>query len=497
MSRTSIDERAARLVMAAPSGRRLTADERALLADRSIGHLILFGRNLVDREEARDLIAEARSLLGRSPLVAVDQEGGIVAAASRLVGTPPSAMHLGAGGGPGRVRAWAMRQAALLRAVGINMNLAPVLDVQGEPWSRVIGSRSFGGRPGAVAALGVSAVRGYLAGGVLPVGKHFPGHGGVAADSHLTLPVDRRSARAIRASALPPFRAAFGAGLPAVMIAHVSYPRLGTGKLPATVSPEVIGTLLRGSLGFGGVVMSDALEMAGFPGERLIPAALRAGIDLFCVSRSIRAGRRVALVLSRAAAEGSVERARLLDAERRVEALVSRLPRRKSSPPEAPAGEWRGIVRRGPGAFRPLSGDDWIALLPARLAGRLPVPVDLSGIASRFGEPFVRERVRLYPPEPSAAEIRGLLRSARGKTVVLGVLGRGELPAGQQRLLRALRSRPERLLAVALLDPGPLAAERGIEALFSFDFRKETLVALFEILTGKRRPEGVLPFAIR
>ncbi|MFH1680507.1 MAG: beta-N-acetylhexosaminidase [Candidatus Eisenbacteria bacterium] len=492
------DETAASLVMAAPSGRRLSRREREILAEGAVGHLILFRRNLRDREEVRDLLAEARSLLPNPPLVAVDQEGGVVSAAAEVAGRPPSAMHLGAAGDARLVRGWAMRQASLLRALGINVNLAPVLDVQARGGSAVIGTRSFGGNPGLVAALGSAAVRGYLWGGVIPVGKHFPGHGSVRADSHLVLPVDRRGARAIRASSLDPFRAAVRAGLPAVMIAHVAYPALGTGRRPATLSAAVIKGLLRESLGFRGVVMSDAVEMVGFPGESFLPEALAAGIDLFCVSRSLAAGKRAARLLAGSLRSGRVDGKTAREATRRVGALARReLPRPPGVP--VPSGDpARGIARIGRGPFRPLPPAGWRAFLPDRLSGRIPIRLDLSGVAERFGDRFLREVVRLYSPDPGEAECRAMAGLAGGEAVVLGLLGRGELPEGQKMLLRVLSGREGRLVVAALADPEPvLRIGGGTERLLTFDFGRETLAALFEVLIGEKEPGGVRPFASR
>ena len=140
------------------------------------------------------------------------------------------------------------------------------------------------------------------------MGKHFPGHGGVRADSHVRLPVDPRPAKEIHARDLVPFVRAIREDLPAIMVAHVAYPALGTGVTrPATVSHEVITDLLRGRLRFDGIVMSDALEMAGFGGEEAIPDAFRAGIDLFCACRSLAQGRRVARILARALRDGRID----------------------------------------------------------------------------------------------------------------------------------------------------------------------------------------------
>ena len=490
------DRIAGRLVMAAPAGTVLTGREIDVLSEGRIGHLILFRRNLRDRSEGEDLIARARSFLPNPALVAVDQEGGILSVAAALAGTPPSPMRLGAAGDGEEVRRWARSQAILLGRAGVDMNLAPVLDVQTAGGSDVIGTRSFGGRPRLVSRLGAEAVRGAIEGGVVPVGKHFPGHGAVRADSHLRLPVDRRSRDEILRTALPPFRAAFAAGLPAVMIAHVAFPALGTGRRPATLSRGLIGGLLRRELGFRGVVMSDALEMAGFPGERFVPDAFAAGVDLFCAARSFAQGARVARRLATAFRRGEADAAAAEESARRIDRLHR--GRKRSGPAAEPRDEpWKGIVRIGRGRFRPLGEERWRALLPERLGGRISLPVDLSRVVDRFGEPFRRRRITSFPFDPSAARRRRLLtRVEEDETVVVGLLGRGPLPEGQRRLFQALHARRgQRLIAVSLLDPSPLLSLPAEEKLFTFGFRAGTVEALFRVLTGEKRAEGKLPLS--
>ncbi|MBN1826958.1 MAG: glycoside hydrolase family 3 protein [Candidatus Eisenbacteria bacterium] len=487
---------AGRLVMAAPAGRSLLVKEEAILRRGGVGHLILFRRNMRDQEEVGRLTARAARLLPRPPLIATDQEGGLVSEARAVAGVPPAPMRLGAAGDEGAAEAWARESAARLREIGVGMALAPVLDVVGPGGGAVIGTRAYGGRPGLVARMGAAAVRGALLGGVLPVGKHFPGHGGVRADSHTGLPADRRTGDLIRRRDLVPFHAAIRAGLPAVMIAHVAYPGLGTGRRPATLSEEVIGGLLRRQLGFRGIVMSDALEMAGFPGMEGVVPAFRAGIDLFCAGRSLAQGERVAGLLARAMREGRIDPEEAGERGERIERLRDGLPA-ASSPPRRrpPFPEARGIVRaRGRGPFRPFPAEGGILFLPKRLEGRIGLPVDPGEAVRGAGA----VRVVRYPFDPSPGEVRVLLREAgRVPASAVGILGRGEPPAGQLRLLRGLAPLPGRLLPVALLDPEPLLRAWPGEALLTFGFEPEALVALLRVLSGKSRPAGTSPLAIR
>lgn len=494
MKRDRFDEAASRLVMASPSGRRLLPAERKILEEGWVRHLILFRRSLRLRGEAEKLISLASSAVHGPALFAVDQEGGIVSALSELAGTPPSPMQIAAAGDPLLAEEWARTEAERLRRIGINMNIAPVLDLHSDRGSGVIGTRSFGSGPRLVSRMGAAALRGTRLGGAIAVGKHFPGHGGVRGDSHTALPVDRRPLAEIRRRDLLPFRAAVRERLPVVMIAHVAFPALGTGRLPATLSEEIIGGLLRRDMGFRGLVISDALEMTGFPGEKYLPVAFRAGIELFCAGHSLAQGKRVARLLAAAMRSGAIDIERALGAADKIEKLIGALPSPQRAVPSPVCEDWKFIAKRGKGAFRPLPPEGWRLLLPSGLKGRLSIPLDLSLLRERQGREPVGGKVSLYPFDPSPDRCERLVRSTGSdSTLILGLLGRGELPNGQKRLYRALRRNARRLVTVALLDPEPVCRLEPRECLFTFGFRPETMEALLQVLLGEKRPEGKLP----
>jgi len=178
--------------------------------------------------------------------------------------------------------------AAELRAVGIDVNFAPVLDVDSNPSNPVIGDRAFSGDPRTVAALGIAFAKGLLSRGILPVGKHFPGHGDTSADSHEELPVVRAGRQTLLRRELLPFRRAARAGIPALMTAHVVYTALDRG-LPATLSRKILHDLLRKRLRFRGTLFSDALEMKAIAGRfglgESAALAVTAGCDVVLVCR--------------------------------------------------------------------------------------------------------------------------------------------------------------------------------------------------------------------
>ncbi|HPJ71607.1 MAG TPA: glycoside hydrolase family 3 protein, partial [bacterium] len=270
--------------------------ERMVL-DEKVGGVILFGRNIDSVSQTRELIGRLQELRARvraDPLlVAVDQEGGAVNRFVEGVSVFPGNRALGETGN----RDWAYRQGLeigrQLREIGVNVNLAPVLDLYEIPGNPSTGIRSLGPDPARVADLGAALVRGFLAGGVIPVAKHFPGKGAARVDSHFGLPVIDRGRSLLEARELEPFRAAFAAGLPAAMVSHAAYPELERGKavVPATFSDRVQRDLLRESLGFRGAVVTDDLGMGAVRGSASAAArnALMAGADLLLLCHSPQA----------------------------------------------------------------------------------------------------------------------------------------------------------------------------------------------------------------
>jgi beta-N-acetylhexosaminidase len=275
-------------------GKTLPAALSRWLEAGEVGGVVLFSRNIESPAQVRALCREIRSAAGGGnplPLIAVDQEGGRVA---RLIDPPftrfppARACSLFCCRNESVAETVGAATAAELRAVGIDMNFAPVLDVDSNPRNPVIGDRAFSEDPHTAAALGIAFAKGSLSRGILPVGKHFPGHGDTSADSHEELPVVRAGRQTLLRRELLPFRRAARAGIPALMTAHVMYPALDR-ALPATLSRKILHNLLRERLRFRGAVISDALEMKAIAdrygiGEAAV-LAVTAGCDVVLVCR--------------------------------------------------------------------------------------------------------------------------------------------------------------------------------------------------------------------
>jgi beta-N-acetylhexosaminidase len=264
------------------AGATLSGQERAFIREVRPWGLILFRRNVVDRQQLRALVDEFRALAGRADApVLIDQEGGRV----QRLGPPhwpeyPAAARFETTRAPERAAWLAARLiAADLVEVGINVDCAPVVDVADPEMHAVIGSRAFSDAPARVAALGRAVCDGLISGGVVPVVKHMPGHGRARADSHLELPVVSASREALAARDFAPFAALREA--PMAMSAHVVYTAIDP-DAPATTSPRVVGEIMRGALAFDGLIVSDDLSMKALSGsfETRTQAVFAAGLDI-------------------------------------------------------------------------------------------------------------------------------------------------------------------------------------------------------------------------
>lgn len=309
---------------------------RRELAD-GLGGVCLFGVNVASREQVRRLTATMRSA-NPAVVISIDEEGGDVTRLDHLGGSAtPTAAHLGRVDDPHLTFDVARAIGRDLRAAGINLNLAPVADVNSNPRNPVVGPRSFGTDPRLVARHVEAAIAGMRSAGVATAVKHFPGHGDTAVDSHLGLPVVTRSADALARRELVPFVAAIKAGTDAVMTSHILLPAIDPSG-PATMSRVLLTDLLRGSLGFTGVVVTDALDMAGASGEAGIPEAavraLAAGADLLCLGTRNTPDdlRLIREHILKAVSQGRLPLERISDAATRVRVLGAEIWDRQEVP---------------------------------------------------------------------------------------------------------------------------------------------------------------------
>jgi beta-N-acetylhexosaminidase len=305
------------------------------LLERGVHGVILFHRNVESAEQVAELVAALKRAAGRPLLVAIDQEGGRVArlrAPEGFTELPPM-RAIGDTGDAALARAAGALLGRELRAVGIDQDYAPVVDVDTNPANPVIGDRALSRDPETVARLGAALAEGLQAAGVAACAKHFPGHGDTSQDSHHELPRLPHALERLERVELVPFRALARAGVAAVMTAHVVFDALDP-RRPATMSPDVM-SLLRARCGFEGVAVSDDLEMKAvaehFPLEEAAPGTVAAGVDALLVCHRADVQHRAIDLVRAAVEDGRIPRARIAEARARLDRLL-----RWAGPPPDP-----------------------------------------------------------------------------------------------------------------------------------------------------------------
>ncbi len=313
-------------------GTKLSDSCRNFLEQWDLGGVILFKRNIESLEQLVALNETIYSVAGVTPMISVDHEGGHVFRLPEPFTIFPPMERVGAA---------CLREKSLdlarrvgeafgreLRAVGFNVDWAPVLDVNSNPKNPVIGDRAFSSRPEEAASAAMSFWKGLQGVGVLGCGKHFPGHGDTTEDSHETLPVVKKSREELERCELVPFREAVGKKISLMMTAHVSFPALDS-EWPATLSEKILLGLLKKEMGFGGLVVSDDLFMKGITARWSVEAAaerfLRAGGDLVLLCHQEAVQRRVAAHLVHAVEKDDEFLGLLREKSRRLEGLRKKL----------------------------------------------------------------------------------------------------------------------------------------------------------------------------
>jgi len=475
---------------------------------------ILFARNLVNPVQARALIDSIAGASGDAarPLVAIDEEGGPVSHLSAVATPMPSAMAMAAAGDLQLTQRAYAAIGRELAALGFNLDLAPVADLNDEPRNPIIGLRSFGDQPDRVSDHVAAAIRGLHAAGIAAIAKHFPGHGSTVEDSHLGLPVVEFESERTRAAHLAPFRAAVAAGADAVMTAHVAFPALDPSGSAATLSRPIIDGVLRSELGFDGVVCSDAMEMRAVAGAHdpasAALAALDAGVDVLLYG-NVRDARSALDGLRAAAFDGSLAQERIDRSLDRITRLRERLGPRPREAPEtdqdcrALAAD---IARRAITLVR-----DSGRLLPLRLAAGTRLFVanfsetgskSTARVSSVIGKALAASGARVQEQQreldPAGHGYKQLLMAATASDAIIAVTRSLAMHPLQARAASDLALLGKPLVVVAAREPYDAAFvpdEASVVA--SFGDSGLALEAAADVLLGRSQARGSLPVDVR
>jgi beta-N-acetylhexosaminidase len=507
LARMSLAQKVGQVYMLGFDGTARGAANRALIHDLHLGGVTLFARNIASAQQLAELTRELQSAADPVPLfIAVDQEGGLVVRVTRGATVFPGNMAIGATGEPTFARAIGEASALELRAMGVNMDLGPVVDINTNPRNPVIGVRAFGSRVDLVERCAVEAIAGRQSRGVSAVAKHFPGHGDTSTDSHRELPVVPHTLSRLQAIELKPFEAAIHAGVDGIMTAHVAVPAIEPrAHLPATLSSRVLTDLLRRRLGYQGLILTDALDMRAITRDRDLAEAsveaFEAGADLLLVAGIDAESRRRGVdgppLLLAAVRAGRIAEARL-DAS--VIRILSTKARRGAAlepdPSVLASGAHRALALDVARRAVTLHRDD-ASLLPINPEARILVvepPSLTSDVVDESTDASLLNAIRHFAPAAVGVEWQAAAAAARSADVI--VLATFDLVRGeqQQRLAQALSASGRPVVGVSLRGPydAPLVPHIGTW-LTVYGDRLIHLQAAAEALFGHLTPRGRVP----
>ena len=507
------EQKVGQLMIIGFDGTTVDADLRGMIADYHIGGVILFARNVQSPEQVARLTNELQKIALESGhpglFIAIDQEGGRVARLTEEKGFTefPSAMALTATGDPENARRMAAAMAAEIRAVGINVNFAPDLDVNNNPSNPVIGTRSFSSDPVKVAEYGLAFAQGLQENGVLAFGKHFPGHGDTGVDSHIDLPLVPHDRARLDEVELFPFRAAIQADFAGIISAHVTFPAIEpTPELAATLSRPVLTGLLRDELGHDGLIATDSLEMGalaahGYPPPVAAALAFAAGADLLLFNRDHAMHREAFTNLLQTIEDSKVSQEqlnasvrRIVEAKRKFNILYPALIDEPVKAGESTAtAEHHVLALELARKAITLLKDD-ASLLPLKLGEPLLVieTAGAKGLGTLLGATTFE-----INNDPEADAINAAASKTSDQLKVIVATTDANLYPSQVKLVTQLLRKTPNIIIVSVRTPYDISVlPRVPTALAAYGGNPPTLQAIADVLMGKVEASGILPVTL-
>jgi beta-N-acetylhexosaminidase len=320
----TLEQKVGQMILAGIDGTTINQASKKMIAEQYVGGIIMYKNNFSDLSGSVQLVNALKKANMNNPVplfISVDQEGGKVSRLPKDFVAIPDNATVGRSDDAGLAKEMGSLLAEELRIMGFNVDFAPVLDVNSNPNNPVIGNRSFGNNAQLVTKMGITEMNGIRDGGIVAVVKHFPGHGDTSVDSHLALPVVRKTTKQLEAMEWIPFRAAIDAKADAVMVAHILFPLIDD-KAPASFSKVIIGEQLRGTLGYDGVVITDDMTMGAIAKNYGIEDAallsVKAGSDILLVAHGYDTEKKVYDKLLNSVKSGQIKESRIDESVRRI-----------------------------------------------------------------------------------------------------------------------------------------------------------------------------------
>ncbi len=507
----NIDQATGRLFLIGIPGTEIDEETENILRDIRPGAIILFSKNIIDADQVRALIEDVNRVLGYQVAVAIDQEGGIVTRLREGFSVSPGAMALAATGRVENTYEASRIMAMEMKALGVNWNLAPVVDINCNPRNPGIGVRSFGDTAGKVIAHATAFVNAMRAEGVMSCLKHFPGKGRVSVDAHIDLPTLDVPLSTIMEDELRPFREV---PVDSMMPSHIYMPQLQHSRVPASMSREILTDLARETLGYRGILVADDLGMGGvsnyFSPEEAAVEGLRSGMDYLTYCHNPDVQRRAKRALIKAVESSPELGRRLEESLERVEIF-----RRKASSVERGSLECIGTSenRRKMQAISdesittiledssliPLPVESITAIYTVRLSRQIQVEDGpkrgTPGVARELAQ-MVDSPLIDFDTKLSVEEATKLAESAPRKGVRIVFTENAHLSDGQRTLLTLLSQKTGRLLVIALRNPYDAFIEGVKNAVLCYGYETVSQKSLIKVLHGEIRATGVLPVEV-
>lgn len=327
LSSLTLEEKIGQMILAGVQGTTLDNQTKQMITDQKVGGIIFYANNVSTLEGTAKFVQSIKEVNQSNPVpifMSVDQEGGKVSRMPETVESIPSSRKVGETKDSALAETMGELLARQVQLAGFNMDFAPVLDVNSNPKNPVIGDRSFGSSAELVSRMGIAEMKGLRSEGIIPVVKHFPGHGDTSVDSHLDLPVVNKTEKQLAKLEWIPFQAAVKEQVEAVMVAHILFPKLDPDH-PASLSDVIIGEHLRGKFNYDGVVITDDLSMGAiaknYKLDQAALATVKAGSDILLVAHSYESAKTIFDTLISAVKSGKITESRIDESVYRILAL--------------------------------------------------------------------------------------------------------------------------------------------------------------------------------
>lgn len=519
IEKMTLREKVGQMIMAGFPATEISFEYKKLVQEYKIANVIIFSHNVESKKQLSGLCSELQELIeantGYPAFISVDQEGGMVTRMPRDVTNIPGAMAIAATGIPDNAYKAGLITAKELHALGININMAPDVDINSNKDNPVIGVRSYGDQKELVSAFGIEMMKGLTEGHVLSIIKHFPGHGDTAVDSHVGLPIINKSVNELLENELVPFSEAINNGAEAVMTSHILFPQIEKNNLPATMSREIITGLLREKLSFKGLIFSDCLEMEAiktyYGTAKGALEAIKAGVNIVCVSHTAELVEETAKTIEAAVLNGDLSVDIINASVKKIlefKAKYAQYDVLKQDFSVVGCEEHKAEARRisknsitlvqGHGEGLPHISNRTLfvgsyanrsTLVSSSVNKELNFP---EYMAKEFGGAFI-----IIPSIPTEQDIDNILQQARTyESVVYGTYN-GHLNRTQMELANKLCDKNENVIIVALRNPYDLGmVDKRAYSLAAYEYTTLAFESLVDVFKGDAIPTGKLSVKI-